>query len=41
MQELISDIQRYNNNVDSDETLTDEQKEKMKKDMLDSILIEL
>ena len=41
MRAMISDIQRYNNNVDSDETLTDEQKEKMKKDMLDSILIEL
>ena len=41
MRAMISDIQRYNNNVDNDETLTDEQKEKMKKDMLDSVLTEL
>ena len=41
MRAMISDIQRYNNNVDNDETLTNEQKEKMKKDMLDSVLTEL
>lgn len=41
MRAMISDIQRYNNNIDNDETLTDEQKEKMKKDMLDSVLTEL
>ena len=41
MRAMISDIQRYNNNVDNDETLTNEQKEKMKKDMLDSFLTEL
>lgn len=41
MRAMISDIQRYNSNVDNDETLTDEQKEKMKKDMLDSVLTEL
>ena len=40
MRAMISDIQRYNNNVDNDETLTNEQKEKMKKDMLDSVLTE-
>ena len=41
MRAMISDIQRHNNNVDNDEMLTDEQKEKMKKDMLDSVLTEL
>lgn len=41
MRAMISDIQCYNNNVDNDETLTNEQKEKMKKDMLDSVLTEL